>query len=145
MKSWLLAVVLATVAIAPLLYLVYHGGHEVTSSDSPVTTIDFASPPQPTMLEVGSVLRVGACGVIDGYRFQMFLEGDQWIEAHLPNATQEEATAVVIELLKNNTTNPTVKLLRRTGNFWIVDFRLTVNGKQERLINLLQAKNLLLE
>lgn len=147
MKTWVLAIVLALVAIAPILYLVYYGKNVTNNSDSsPVlTTVEFVKPAE-AKLEVGSVYEVRACKVIDGYRFAMFLEGNKWIEAHLPVATKDEATNVVIEWL-NSTTSPvpTVKLLRKLGNYWIVEFQLTVNGKQEKITSLLKAKNLLLE
>jgi len=145
MKNWVLAVFLAVVAIAPIGYIVYNQ-KEATSSDSPVlTTVEFVKPAQ-TELEVGAVYEVKACKVIDGYRFGMFLEGNKWIEAHLTTATKDEAATAVIEWL-NNTTSPvpTVKLLRKLNSYWIVEFRLTVSGKQESLTSLLRAKNLLLE
>lgn len=132
-------------AIAPVGYIVYNQSEE-TSSESPVlTTVEFVKPHQ-AQLEIGATYEVRACKVIDGYRFGMFLEGDKWIEAHLTTATKDEAAPAVIEWL-NNTTSPapTVKLLRKLNSYWIVEFRLTVDGKQETLTSLLKAKNLLLD
>jgi hypothetical protein len=145
MKSWILAILLAIVAIAPAGYLVYNRP-QATSVEPPVlTTVEFVKPPQPE-LEVGLIYEVRACKVIDGYRFGMFLEGDKWIEAHLTSATKNEVTQVVIDWLNNTKAPvPTVKLLRKTSNHWIVDFRLTIGEKQESVTALLKAKSLLLE
>ena len=152
MRTWALAIIFALASIAPILYLVYHV-KDVTSSVSPVlqqpvlATVEFIKPTS-TKLEVGSVIEVRSCRVIDGYRFGLSLEGNKWIEAQLPVATKDEATNVVIDWLKNSATQtaaPTVKLLRNLGSYWIVEFRLTVNGKQEKVTDLLKAKALLLE
>lgn len=146
MKTWILAIILSVVAIAPTAYIVYYGYEdEVKNEQAVLTTVEFVKPPT-SELKVGDTFEVRACKVIDGYRFGLFLEGNKQIEAHLSTATKDEATEVVIEWLNNTTTPvPTVKLLRKTGSFWIVDFRLTVNGKTERVIELLKAKNLLVE
>ena len=149
MKTWILAIVLALLSIAPIMYLVYNG-KEVTSSVSPilqmpvVATVDFVKPTNVT-LEVGSELEVRSCRVIDGYRFGLSLEGNRWIEAHLPVATKDEATNVVIEMLRTSTTSPTVKLLRNVGSYWSVEFRLKVNGEHQKITDLLKVKTLLVE
>lgn len=147
MRRWVLPFFLAVLAIAPFLYVVYYGKDTTSEATSPVlTTVEFVREHNPAQLEVGAEFNVLACKVIDGYRFGMFLEGNKWIEAHLPVATKDEATPVVIEWLNNTTTPvPTVKLLRKTGSFWIVSFRLMVSGKQEEITTLLKANDLLLE
>jgi hypothetical protein len=143
MKKWIVAIVLAVIAIAPMFYLAYYfGGLDKGPSDSP-TMIEFQS--RNTKLETGAEIEVIACRVADGYRYQLFLAGDQWIEAHLAVAAKEGAVEFVVETLKETTVPPpTVLLKRKVGDFWIVDFNLTVNERRVTMTGLLGEKDLLL-
>ena len=152
MKTWMLAVVLAAVAIAPFLYLAYHMHQERQWSQQPrlqdsIATVDFQTETTSVEMEVGSVFVVLSCQVLDGYQFLLNLEGAGWIEAHLPVATDDEAIPVVIESLNNTTPPlPTVKLLRDVGGvYWIVDLHLTMDGKRERLVDVLREQDLTLD
>lgn len=147
MKSWILAVILALVAIAPIFYLVYNarsdnGTHQPRS----IATVEFEQVHKNYTLEPGAVFDVRACKVVDGYKFGLYLDGDKWIEAHLAVATKEEAIPVVIELLNNaEPPPPSVTLLRKVEDYWIVDFSLTENGSRVRLVDVLRSKELLLQ
>ena len=143
MISRFLAIVLAIVAIAPFGYLAYQRLSQPVPEQN-LPAIEFIK--SGNDLSVGSTLEVKSCRIIDGYRFLLLLENNKWIEGHLPLATKDEATAVVIEWLQNTTFPiPTIKLLRKPDNFWIVDLHLMKSGKREKLTDLLKAKNLLLE
>ena len=144
MKSWILAIVLAGVAIAPIFYLVYND-IGIRNNQPFIATVEFEQIRKNTKLEPGAVFDVRACKVVDGYKFGLYLEGDKWISAHLAVATKEEAISVVIELFNNaEPPSPSVTLLRKVENYWIVDFKLTQNGKRVRLTDVLRNKELLL-
>jgi len=146
MKNWILAFILAAVAIAPIGYLVYHNTRQ---DQQPVPdnypTVQFETQ-RIAAMEPSSKHNVLACKVVDGYRFLMFLENEQHIEAHLPVATKPEAAALVVELLnKTAAPPPTVTLLRKIDDrYWIVGFTLTVDGERKDLVELLRGKGLLL-
>jgi len=139
--------VLAAVAIAPIFYVVYYL-HENQQSEGPSTiaTVEFQRRPKNIELEPGVTLDVLACKVVDGYKFGLYLEGDKWIAAHLPVATKEEAIPLVIEWLNAATPPPpTVTLLRKVGDYWIVELELTHEGKRVSMTSLLRSKELLLD
>ena len=147
MKSWILAAILAVVAIAPIFYLVYNMklAPETRRSPEAVTVVEFDRVIKNYALEPGAVFDVLACKVVDGYKFGLYLEGEKWIEAHLAVATSEEAIPFVIELLNNaELPPPSVTLLRQVGDYWIVEFELTQNGKRVSLVDVLRSKELLL-
>ena len=145
MKSWILAILLAAVAIAPIFYLVYNAKSGTPKSPS-IATVEFKQIRKSTVLEPGAVFDVRACKVVDGYKFGLYLEGDKWIEAHLASATKEEAIPVVIELLNNaEPPPPSVTLLRKVEDYWIVDFELTQSHKRVKLVSILRSKELLLQ
>lgn len=146
MKSWLLAAVIgfisAAVAIAPFFVFLYKGNN--SKPEKAVAAIQFEPERMERKFEAGSEFTVRAIKVIDGYRFELYLEGNQWIEAHLPVAAKEEATAVVIDWFnKANPPAPTVILRRQVNSFWVVDLYLTVNGNRATVTEMLKAKGLL--
>lgn len=151
MKSgvYWLCLLLAATALAPLVYIVYNnsvgpGPVPELNMAQPIASIEFSTT-QPKELAEGSELEVKACRVIDGYRFVMTLEGDNAITAHLANATTEAATGSVVEILNESASKPpSVVLLRRVGDYWIVDFLITVDGERSSLTDILSAKGLLL-
>ena len=89
MKTWILAILLGSIAIAPFLYLAYHM-HEVrTPRIRPsLAIVEFEPQTKPTSLEEGATFTIRAVNVLDGYRFALNLEGVASIEAHLPVATK---------------------------------------------------------
>lgn len=147
MKNWILAFILALVAIAPIGYLVYYNAHNqnqpVHQDNYPM--VEFETQKMAAM-EIGTKHNVLACKVVDGYRFLMFLENEEHIESHLSVAVKPEASDVVIELLNNATVPPpTVELLRKVDNrFWIVKLTLTVDGKRQDIVELLRGQDLIL-
>lgn len=142
MKSRILAVLLVVIAIAPAIILgYYYQSTHVAMSDNPIASMEFS---HTQTLETGSEFDVKACKVLDGFRYDMYLEGGKWIEAHLAVATKDEANVIVVELLNATTSPPTVRLLKQVGNYWIVDFYLTVDGKRANMVDVLQEKQLLL-
>lgn len=147
MRSWMLAVILAVIAIAPVAILMYHYSCKNASSEpleQPIAAVQFEAE-TPKILEAGSKYDVKACKVLDGYRFELYLEDGKWIEAHLKVAAKDEAGAVVVEWMNKATPPPPcVTLLRHVGDHWIVEFELTVDGKRADMVDLLRAKGLLL-
>lgn len=147
MKLWIIAIGLAIVAIAPVAYLVYH--YRFSSAPAPHVVADNSiiefRVQKSTVLEPGAEIEVLACRVKDGYMFSLHLAGDQWIEAHLPVATSEEAKKVVTNWLqKASPPPPTVVLKRNVGSYWIVDFHVTVDGTRRSAVGMLGEKGLLL-
>lgn len=147
---WFLVVQLIVVALVPTFFLAYNTHREPVVIEQPrVVEQPFASvqfeTEQKKTLEPGSEFNVKACKVLDGYRFEMYLESNKWIIAHLAQATNDEAAPVVTDLL-NKTTHPMpmVKLVRQVGEYWIVEFYLTVDGKQSNLVDVLREKGLIL-
>jgi len=149
MKTWILAIVLAAVAIAPILYLAYHNMDPsgiVVERKPTVALIEF-QPQRPETLEVGGTYMVLACEVVDGYRFSLNLDGFNWIDAQLPVAAKEEATSYVVDLLNSaEAPPPSVTLLRQLDDDqWIVNIAITKEGQRRSLVDLLRAKELLLD
>lgn len=141
-RAWILAILLGVIALAPIFWMVYY--KTSTPEDQFVATVQFVTA-ETTSLEPGAVVGVRACNVLDGYRFELYLEGGTWVIAHLTHAAKEEATPIVIDLLKTATAPaPTVKLLRKVGNVWIVDFNLTTEHQTMNLLEHLRKKDLLL-
>ena len=147
MRSWIVALVLAIVAIAPIAYVIYtFRTTEQQESSSSIATVEFERRPQVLNLEPGITMNVLSCKVIDGYKFVLYLENNKRIVGHLPVATREEAIPLVIEWLNTSTPPPpTVTLLRKVEDYWIVDFHLTHESERMRMVNLLRSKGLLLE
>lgn len=152
MKTWLLAIILAAVAIAPFGYLAYYMYEERVPREREkpsLAIVEFQPEIKPTSLEVGATFTIRAVNVHDGYRFALNLEGVVSIVAHLPVATKEEAIPVVIELLNNTTPPPPTATLMRSvdgGDYWIADIHLnTMDGKRESLVDYLRGKDLLLD
>jgi hypothetical protein len=147
-KTWILAVILGAVAIAPFLYLAYHmlDARAPKQGRTSLAVVEFQPKIKPTAIEVGATFTVMSVSIHDGYRFSLNLEGAD-VEAHLPVATKEEAIPVVIDLLNSTTPPPpTVTLLRHVdGEYWIVDIQLTKDGERENLGDYLRSKDLLLD
>jgi len=101
MKAWILAIVLAAIAIAPFMYLAYHVRNTQRRGPTSVATIQFEPENRSMVLEPGAIFRVKACKVVDGYKFGLYLENEKWILAHLSVATKEEATTIVVDWLNN--------------------------------------------
>lgn len=147
-KVWVLALTLGVVALAPVLFVAYYYGAPTkivqNQMSPPIADFKFETKTTET-LEPGAEFDVLACKVIDGYRYEMYLEGDKWIVAHLTQATKDEASPVVVELL-NKTTPPSPKVIlrRQVADYWIVDFHLSVDGTQSKMTDVLKAKGLLL-
>lgn len=147
MRTTIIALFLAIIAIAPIFYIAYYYvGEKPQVQADPIATVDFQTRPKSLELKPGATLDVLSCKVVDGYQFGLFLEGDKWIMAHLSVATDEEAIPVVIEWLNSaEPPPPTVTLLRKVGDYWIVDFHLTHEGQRVNMITLLRDKGLLLD
>lgn len=157
-KSWIVAVLLALVAIVPVFYIVYNNvasvPKEITApqieipeqrgpAPKGIPTIEFLVPSK--MVEPGAELVVKTCKVLDGYVFALFLENGQWIMASLPTATKPEAMQFVTERLSEQTASPpVVSLIRKVNNTWVVDLYLTAGDKRIRLRDVLKEKDLLL-
>lgn len=145
MRAWLLAIVLAVIAIAPVFLLTYYYDRRSPQpSEQEIASVQFEPEKVAKKLEPGAKFPVKACKVLDGYRFEMYLDGGKWIEAHLAAVAKEEASPVVVDWLNKTTPPPpTVTLLRQVGDHWVVDFELNVDGKRASLIDLLRARGLL--
>ncbi len=155
-KVWSLALILGVIAIAPVFALAYY----LSDFTQPVPVVPVAPQEVPSepivadfefesekekLFQPGAEFSVRSCKVVDGYRFQLYLDGGSQITGHLTSATKDEATQVVVELLNNITTpRPTVILRRKSGDNWIVDFYISVDGKRASLVEMLRKKELLL-
>ena len=134
---------LAVLAVAPVGYFAYNSRPE--KSPTALATIQFEEQQRKLLLEPGAVFGIKSVKVIDGYKFGLYLENNKWVEAHLSVATKEKAIPVVIDLLNGTTPPPpTATLLRKVGNYWIVELRLTQNGQRVKLVDVLRSKGLLL-
>ncbi len=146
-KLWMYTVLLGIVTLSPLgLFLYFNDpiNKPISDVNRPVATIRSENKILKP-LKVDDEFEVKACKVIDGYRFEMYLEGDNWISAHLATATKESATLAVTEIMnKTNSISPSVILKRQIGDHWIVDFYLSVDGKKTNMVDVLRAKGLLL-
>jgi hypothetical protein len=90
-------------------------------------------------VKVGEEFNIKACKIVDGYIFEVLLDNDLWIEAHLTTATKDDAAPLVAELVRMSTF-PSVVLKRKVGDFWIVDFNLTVAEKRINMMEWLKLK-----
>ena len=146
MKSWIVAIVLATIAIAPVFYLTYYkmGVVQRISRPPSVATIQFETKERSFDLEPGAIFSVRSCEVLDGYKFNLCLRNGKWIVSHLSVATKDKATSFVVDLL-NKSPSPTVTLLRSVEDYWIIEFAVIKDGQEENLVDLLRAEELLLD
>lgn len=110
-------------------------------SRQPIATIQFQRPNLRKPMVPGAQFGVNAVQVKDGYRFRLLLDNNQWIEAHLPHATRNEAVPVVVDLFKTSS-HPTVVLYRQTEDCWIVDVNFNVQGSRRSLTQILQVQGL---
>lgn len=134
MKSWMLIILLAAVAIAPAVFFWY-------SSQRIAASINFDA-----TLQAGDTFNVKACKVVDGSRYEMYLEDGQWIKACLSVFAKDEAAPVVSRWLTSSFQPcPTVTLLKKVDDCWIVDFQITMNSERISMNDLLQKKELLLK
>lgn len=138
MKKVSVILLLLAIAIAPVVYIYYR-------AELLPNYIPFNALPKSSGLEAGNQYNVLSVKVLDGYRFQLRLDGDNWVECHLVTASKEEATSFVEDLLTKTGASPIVDLRRKVDNFWIVDLYLIKDGKGESLLGLLKTSNLLLE
>lgn len=151
-KALLLALLLGAVALVPCFYMFYYNEASLPAlqltpvqkdSEPVIADVEFESEKEKT-LDVGVEFDLKSCKVVDGYRFQLSLEGGKQITAHLTTATKDEATTVVVDLLnKAKSPRPTVVLRRKSGENWIVDFYISIDGNRTNLIDDLKAKGLL--
>lgn len=122
-----LAILLSVLAIAPIAMLAYNYRH------------------QKSLFQAGQELELKSCRILDGYQFKLFFESGE-LTGHLPVATKEEATLVVLESFDNAMyPPPTVELIRDAGDHWVVDINLTLEEKRTSLTDLLRDQNLLLD
>lgn len=143
MKKTALAIVLGIMAVAPVAYFTYvYTNFEEKGIIQGVAIVDYMSREYKAM-EPGSEFRIRSCHIVDGYKFAILLENGEWIHAHLTVATKPEATQVVIDTLKKSHV-PTVILRRKLDDYWIVNFHLTLDGKDIMLRNLLEERELIL-
>jgi hypothetical protein len=139
MKSRIIALILGVIAIAPALLLFYHYQSQNTR-EGEIFSFNLEERP----LRVGVEREVRACKVLDGNRFEMFLEGGIWIRATLAVIGKEEAGRYVSDLLhKVSPPSPSVIFLRRNGEEWVVDFYLTIDNRRCNLADLLKKEGLL--
>lgn len=84
-----------------------------------------------------------ACKVLDGGVFVVTLENRQTVEVRLKSIAKQDAYPQVVEMLKT-VNSPSVVLLRKIGDYWIVDFNLTFQGKRTTIVEWLNTTGLLL-
>jgi hypothetical protein len=133
-------VALAFIAVAPLAYFLYTD--DETEAEAPLVTIEFTQP-QPKPMAPGVVYGVLSIKVVDGHIFNVLLDDQEWHEVRLTAVTREEATADVIEVLKQ-THSPTVTLRRQVEGHWVVDFNVVLSGRRISLVEWLAERKLLL-
>ena len=151
MKNFLIAFVLAAIALAPIFYIVYYGKGKLdlnqTVVQAPpdyVATFEFETK-KVYKFEPGAQFAVQSCKIKDGHIYSLLLENDQWIDAYLTVVTKDEAVPFVVDLFKTaQPPAPTATLRRKVGSTWVVDLSLTVDGKRVELVTLLREKGLLL-
>lgn len=142
MRAWTLAFLLAVIALAPVFILAYYYARNNVPSEQPNGSINFDDR---QCLDLGIEYEVKACKVIDGHRFALCLQGGKWIEGHLTAVSKEHAGAFAVQCMNSATPPvPTVILLRQLGNYWVVDLKLTLDGKRVSMKELLASKGLLL-
>jgi len=145
MNKWPLAILLALIMVLPLGALAYYFtvNHQmVEQGPQSIAVIDYMTQEE-KLMEPGTEFKVVQCHVVDGYKFGVLLDNGKWIIAHLSVATKAEATEEVVDLLKKSQA-PTIILRRELNDYWIVDFHLTVEGKEIMLRSLLEEQNLAL-
>jgi hypothetical protein len=137
----LYAVALAFIAVAPLAYLLYTGDEE-SEPEAPLVTIQYTQP-QPKPMAPGVVYGVSSVRVVEGHIFLVLLEDQNWHKVQLTAVSREEATADVVEVLKQ-THSPTITLRRQVEGYWVVDFDVVLNGRRISLVEWLAERKLLL-
>lgn len=141
-------IIFAIIAISPaIVHFYYNEPHfeqkiQNVVSEEPIASIEFQSK-TPKELESGVEFEVESCRILDGFRFEMDLESNKSIIAHLTTATSNEASVVVVDLM-NKAKNPVVKLLRKVNDYWIVELSLFIDGKKVNIIDVLKMQGLLL-
>lgn len=141
MKSWILALLLATVAIVPVFVILYKYKNNVSKRND----VSFNLVDENSKIVVGSKFEIKACKVISGDQYEMYLEGGKWIRAKLLVSTKDKAKQFVIDLLnKTVPPPPSVTIIRKSGDQWIVDINLNVDGQRVNLVDLLKSNGLLL-
>lgn len=96
-------------------------------------------------LKEGEKFSVLACHVLDGHHYELLLSNRKVISAQLRVASKEGAKDYVKSKLEQSVSPlPYVVLVRRSGDYWIVDFYLTLDGKYVNMLDLLEENDLLL-
>lgn len=98
---------------------------------------------KPKEMVAGAEFKVLACKVLDGGVFVVTLENRQTVEVRLKSIAKQDAYPQVVEMLKT-VNSPSVVLLRKIGDYWIVDFNLTFQGKRTTIVEWLNTTGLLL-
>jgi len=137
---WILGLVFGIIVVTPFAYFVYLHSSAGFENPSYEATIQYSSIAE-TPMEVGSEFLIKSCHVIDGFRFSILLENNQWINTRLNVVTKVDATKKVIEILELSST-PIVILKRKIDDYWVVDIRLTLDSKVVMLGDLLRELNL---
>lgn len=132
---------LAFIAVAPLAYFLYNDPDEY-EPETPLVAIEFTKP-QPKPMAPGIVYGVLSVKVVDGHIFHVLLDNQEWHEVRLTAVTREDATADVVEVLKQ-THSPTVTLRRQVDGHWVVDFNIVKDGRHISLVEWLAERKLLL-
>jgi hypothetical protein len=91
----------------------------------------------------GVVYGVSSVRVVEGHIFLVLLEDQNWHKVQLTAVSREEATADVVEVLKQ-THSPTITLRRQVEGYWVVDFDVVLNGRRISLVEWLAERKLLL-
>lgn len=141
--KWLIPLLIIT-AIAPIAVYFYNkdmAGTSINQQRPPVAIIQFQQQNQIRTMEPGAQFGIVSMQIIDGYKFMLQLDNNVSIEAHLTNATKNEALPFVIELYKTGS-QPSVILYRKVENYWIVDMQLNTQTGRQSLVRVLQQQNL---
>jgi hypothetical protein len=152
-NTLLVGVLLAIVAVVPMVYLAYNSllgspaqavvkQQQEQSPRQAEAIIEYLVPNK--VMEPGSEFAIKTCRVLDGYNYTLQIENGSWIEVALPVIAKPEAAAVVVEVMKAQTSPPSVLLLGKLGSTWIVDINIVAGQKRTRLRDLLKEKELLL-
>jgi hypothetical protein len=134
------AIALAFIAVAPLAFFLYNDYDN--KGETPLVTIEFTQP-QPQPMAPGIVYDVLSIKVVDGHIFCVLLDDQKWHKVRLSSVTKEEATAEVIEIIKQSN-SPTVTLRRQVDGNWVVDFNMVLSGRRISLVEWLAERKLLL-
>lgn len=148
-----IAYVLLVLALIPVGYIVYTSFNqgnkpEPVATQLPVqqqsvATIDYQQPQVVKRMEPNTSFAVKSVRVRDGYMFRVLLENGVWIDAVLARATKAEATPIVVNTLKSSK-DPTVMLLRKVEDVWIVEMHLIIDKHPINLTALLGTQDMLL-